>query len=576
MFTALSDFILSLIINEGKVIIPELGYLELKVFPDRRTALFINTENTAVFPDPEGSIQSLIYDNLTIPLKEGKVVTLPEVGIFHPMKRADGSYRISYTISSSFRKLLNEKKEEEKAGADGESAFVPTVESEKDKVKADDETIVEDEEEVKTNAVVRHTSKVEDTVVPRERKKRYYLPKNNAALIRSISAVAVALIASVLFVLLPGSNIIVLLILGFFIPRLFQFKKRDITILRVLWAYHLIFCIYYYFFIRVDSYGYYLTASEQMTSQDFWESIAIPGTDFIFAICFLLVHAGLYSYFSLILFFSLLGYFGIVLLYKTILTVIPNNPRWGKIQLFPFLFFLPNLHLWSVPVGKDSLLFFLIALFMYSLLHMKKRVLWLIFSVFAAYYIRPHVALILLISMGIAMLFRKDLIPLFRVPIVVVFIGISAILFPMVLDHFSIEDESTEEVSEFMNQAAEGLNYGGSAVDISSYPYPLKVFTFLFRPFFFDINGIPALIISFENLLWLLLIIQAFRRRPLKTFKNAPFVVLFSLCFFVLGVLAFSNVMSNLGNIIRQRNMFTPSLLFCILWSFSYTHKKIA
>jgi len=372
---------------------------------------------------------------------------------------------------------------------------------------------------------------------------------------------------------------ILIILAGIIIPSFSKdLSPKNKNILRLLWLYHLIFCIYYYFFLRADSYGYYLTASQRMTSQDFWEGITTSGTYFINAICYLLVKAGLSSYFSLILFFSLIGYTGIVLLYKTILTVIPTHPRWGKIQLFPFLLFLPNMHLWSVAVGKDSPLFFLIALFTYSLLRLKKRFLWVVFSVFAAYFIRPHIALILVVSLGVASLFRKDVTPVFRVSMVVVMIIISAFLFPLVLEHFNVEGESVEGVSQFMGKAAENLSYGGSAVDISGYPYPLKVFTFLFRPFFFDINGVPALILSIENLLWLLLTIQVFRKRPLKTFMNAPFVVQFALCFFVLGVLVFSGVISNMGNIIRQRNMFTPALLLFILWSFScYSirfHKK--
>jgi len=105
---ALSASVVSLILNEGKAVIPEFGYLELKVFPDKRTVLFKATEKAALFLTSEGSIQSHIYDNISVPLKEGKVVTLPEVGIFRPMKNEDGSYRVSYTISSAFRKLLND------------------------------------------------------------------------------------------------------------------------------------------------------------------------------------------------------------------------------------------------------------------------------------------------------------------------------------------------------------------------------------------------------------------------------------------------------------------------------------
>jgi len=238
---SLGDSIVSLILNEGKVVIPELGYLELKVFPDKRTVLFKATEKAPLFLVSEGSIQSHIYDNVSIPLKEGKIVNLPEVGIFHPIKKEDGTYRISYTTSSSLRKLLNGAPEEEKA--DDKSAFIPAVEStvkeqqedkgEKEEVKENiiEKNIVEKaavvngtENDKKTQekvviptprekvrvdnrkipSYVRNTSKVGDIVVPQEEKTGI-----NATKMRGIIAVAVALLALILIVwyFLPENKI---------------------------------------------------------------------------------------------------------------------------------------------------------------------------------------------------------------------------------------------------------------------------------------------------------------------------------------------------------------------------------
>jgi hypothetical protein len=98
----------------------------------------------------------------------------------------------------------------------------------------------------------------------------------------------------------------------------------------------------------------------------------------------------------------------------------------------------------------------------------------------------------------------------------------------------------------------------------------MKVFTFLYRPFFFDINGIPALIASFENLFLLLLSIQVILSKPIQTFRKAPLVIQGLFIFSILGILAFSMSMSNLGIILRMRNMFLPGLLIYILWSLSY------
>jgi len=248
---ALSASIVSLILKEGKVVIPEFGYLELKVFPDKRTVLFKATEKAALFLTSEGSIQSHIYDNISIPLKEGKVVTLPEVGIFRPMKNEDGSYRVSYTISSALRTLLNgdvKGNETEKpeivpvtlTNADDEKIFSPVVESsDKDDKRSVErgESVINEKEEVRKEAIeevavekkvaykaaennektrtmvvnpapqreirvdrkipsyVRNPSKVGDLVVPQDERK-----ESNVAKMRGIIAAAVAVIA--LFLLL--------------------------------------------------------------------------------------------------------------------------------------------------------------------------------------------------------------------------------------------------------------------------------------------------------------------------------------------------------------------------------------
>ncbi|GHT61821.1 hypothetical protein AGMMS50239_13570 [Bacteroidia bacterium] len=225
MVETLSASIASLLLTEGKVVIPELGYLELKVFPDKRTVLFKATENMTLFLASEGSIQSHIYNNISVPLKEGKVVTLPEVGIFRPIKNGDGSYRISYTISSAFRKLLNDAKENE---IEAEKPEVPVtlVQAEDEKPLISDVELaiekqsVEKEKEVKvsvprqearseikvdrktTPSYVRNTSKVGDLVVPQEER------ESNVTRMSGIIVAIAVLIAVVLIAwyFIPGSK----------------------------------------------------------------------------------------------------------------------------------------------------------------------------------------------------------------------------------------------------------------------------------------------------------------------------------------------------------------------------------
>ena len=57
-------------------------------------------------------------------------------------------------------------------------------------------------------------------------------------------------------------------------------------------------------------------------------------------------------------------------------------------------------------------------------------------------------------------------------------------------------------------------------------------------------------------------------------FKAAPFVIKGLVIFLIIGTLAFSQSLGNLGIMIRMRNMFLPGLLIFILWSFSYQQRN--
>lgn len=224
---ALGASIVSFLLKEGKVVIPELGYLELKNFPDKQTVLYKATENATLFLASEDSVQFQIYNQVSVPLKEGKIVALPELGIFRPMKNADGSYRVSFTISSALRKLLNETKGGEKEAENPElpvapinitkeKIHTPVIESviekerEEEKRKEEEENKVEiiaPKQEIKvtrktTPSHIRSTSKVGDLVVPQEGKE-----KNETKLGIIIAAIAaIVVLAFIVWYFMPENR----------------------------------------------------------------------------------------------------------------------------------------------------------------------------------------------------------------------------------------------------------------------------------------------------------------------------------------------------------------------------------
>jgi nucleoid DNA-binding protein len=107
------DIVVVDILQKGqKVEIPDLGYLELTTVSDKFTVLFKATNSNVSFEEgsrsglSEDSLASALYRIVTIPLKEGKTVSMPQLGIFRPIKKEDDTFRVSFVISSYLRGKL--------------------------------------------------------------------------------------------------------------------------------------------------------------------------------------------------------------------------------------------------------------------------------------------------------------------------------------------------------------------------------------------------------------------------------------------------------------------------------------
>jgi hypothetical protein len=156
------------------------------------------------------------------------------------------------------------------------------------------------------------------------------------------------------------------------------------------------------------------------------------------------------------------------------------------------------------------------------------------------------------------------------------FIGIAFLILPLVLKFAKIEEASLDAFQEFSTTKVSLLSgsHTGSAINISNSPIIVKVFSFLFRPFVFDINSFPSLLAALENSILLFLTFKYFSKKPLESFRNAPFLLQGMVYFLILGTIAFSQSLGNLGIMIRMRNMFLPGLIIFYLWHFSYLQNE--
>jgi hypothetical protein len=370
--------------------------------------------------------------------------------------------------------------------------------------------------------------------------------------------------------------LVIIALIGLYIPNLLLDKKQDKSRkqLQNLFLFHMLVGVGYYFFTRNgggDAWGYWKIAQRMDYDKFLFSLFEAKGTYFLYALNYFPAHILEMSFFSNTLLFSLIGFIGFSYFYIIALQVIPVNSKFKGYKLFPLIFFMPNLHFWSSGVGKDSILFLCIGMFVYSMLSITKRIPLFVISLLLSYLIRPHITMFLFVSFAFAFLFEAKVSPFKRGFLILILVAGSIALLPKVLEFSKIEEASVDSFTQFSANKAQALSgsHSGSSIDISSYPFPLKVFSFLYRPFFFDIRSAPAVIASFENLILLMLTFQIFRYKPLDTFRKSPFVIKGLVFFLLIGTLAFSQTLGNLGIMIRMRNMFLPGMLIYVLWAFS-------
>lgn len=365
---------------------------------------------------------------------------------------------------------------------------------------------------------------------------------------------------------------------GFKVKAFFSIPQKFSKVLNFLWLYQFLFSIIYYLYISAnggDAWGYW-HRPRAMSTEDILSLINLgSGTRFMYVFNYIPSNLLNLDFLTGSIIYGFVGYIGFVFWFKIFIKYIHYHSYIGRFKLFPLIFFLPNLHFWSSGVGKDTILFTCIALFVYSIHSPKSNLLKLFIAFLFSYLLRPHITLFLVSAAGVAFLIEGRLRVYQKVGITIVFAFVFILLFDKIMTFLRIEDLDTTTLQNFADTKVGNLSGSnvGSSVDTSGYSLPLKVFTFLFRPLFYDAQGLLALLSSFENLFLIVLTIKFIKSVTLRSLKTSPYLVKTCLIFFLMGSISFSLILGNLGIMLRQKNMFIPCLLFLSLYALSYKHE---
>jgi hypothetical protein len=187
-------------------------------------------------------------------------------------------------------------------------------------------------------------------------------------------------------------------------------------------------------------------------------------------------------------------------------------------------------------------------------------------ALFFVYMARPHIGQALILGSGIAIVFGSELKMGVKIVLGTLAFSVAIYMTSSTLAFLEIEDLSLQSLLEKSDIASGNLNskYVGSGVDIASYSWPLKLFTYMFRPLFFDAHNVMSFLSSFENALYLWLSLFIYRNWTTEAIRDMPLFIKAGMITFIPVTVAFMNSLSNLGIVMRMKNMtMIYFLLFC-------------
>lgn len=303
------------------------------------------------------------------------------------------------------------------------------------------------------------------------------------------------------------------------------------------------------------------------TSQYYFDKWHVYGTGFGAGTAFVIylvqwlksVVGGTYlDYFFL---FQAVGLWGIGVLMRCFEEIYAElqteQPFWTFLVLL-----IPGLHFWTSAIGKDAPLFFSAALALWASMRIKRRLVPLGVAALIMLVFRPHIALMLLLSLAIAMILDKRTGGIFKV----VLLGLSAaagiVIAMTIRSAFAVDVTSVDALMTFYESQAEVTAELEGSTAVIGASFPVRMLSLLFRPFFFDSEGGFGLIVSMENLAMVFIIgLLVVRVRDIgRMFRNVMYIRC-AVIFFAGMTILLSSLYYNVGLGLRQRTMYMPALL---------------
>jgi len=267
------------------------------------------------------------------------------------------------------------------------------------------------------------------------------------------------------------------------------------------------------------------------------------------------------------LLYGCIGFLGIVQLLRLCKIWVGEEVRFFGVNVLPLFFFLPNMHFWTAGITKEALCFLAIATILLKVYQERYTSVALWFSFLFLFLLRPHVGIMLLFAVSAVLLWVKNWKPLIKWGIGVGGTALLALGYLLFLRLSQINSLHLGRLLRFNEGSILSFRDSGSYVPMLEYGYPMKLFSFYFRPLFMDAQNLIQWVLSLENALIValhLFVVWLFLSywKSLKTDTLFKILVVFAL---VAGLLYVQRY-ANLGIFARTKVMVQPFLVLGLLW----------
>lgn len=324
---------------------------------------------------------------------------------------------------------------------------------------------------------------------------------------------------------------------------------------------HLIVAQLYFGFSKtsaVDAYAYYYAG--QYWRQYSWGTLS---TVFVGHVTQLLkIQLGA-SYIDCFMVFQAFGTWGLVILLRSFQEIYQKMDVTDA-PLPLFLLFIPSIHFWTVAIGKDAPMFFAVSLATWASINLGRRLIPFGFAIAFMVLFRPHVAFATVVALLAASVLHSQLAFGRKAFIMVLGLIGTAFVLAAIEASFKVNLADASSVAQFWESRAAAEAADKSSTSIVGAPYPVRLVTLLFRPFFFDAKNMLGIIASLENVGSVLLfgyLIKQFR--VIRYLSKRVLFINFALFYSLILIVMLSLLTYNIGLGLRERAMIMPPL-FCL------------